>query len=173
MEGYFGIIYDEVEIRTLILFIMRRLSEPVTLDVLAELTIRDESISYFDVTECILKLAQTGHLSLKDEKYSLTAKGVRNGEVLENNLPYAVRQKAEEAAAYLSALQKRDKLIKTGYSADDKGAYKVMLSLSDGIGDIFSAQLLAANEEQAEKLIKGFRKNAENIYHRLVESIIS
>jgi len=168
VENY-GFIHENIEIKVLILFIMRRLPEPVTKEVLAELTMCDGGVTYFDVTECISRLVRTKHLRLEDNKYSLTAKGLRNGEVLEKNLPYSVRTRAEEATARVRVDQGRNSMIKTERSVDENGGYTVMLSLSDGIGDILSMQLFAANGHQADNLEKGFRKNAEKIYHAIVE----
>jgi len=169
MADNFGIVYDKIEIRMLILFVMSRLTEPVTIDIITELTMCDDDISYFDVTECIATLVETGHLSADDGKYSITVKGRRNGEILEKDLPFAVRTKAEKAAAHISAAQKRDSLIKTEISTGENGGFIVGISLSDGIGDILSMNLYVATKEHAEKVIKSFRTNAETIYHDIVD----
>jgi len=131
----------------------------------------DESISYFDVTECITKLVKTKHLNFSDNKYSLTAKGLRNGEILEKDLPFSVRTKAEEATAHISAAQNRNSLIKTNCSPNTNGGFNVQLSMSDGIGDILSLDLYVASMDQADRVEKGFRKNAEKIYHAIIEVI--
>ena len=173
MVESFGFIHEKIEIKVLILFIMRRLPEPVTMDILAELTMCDDGISFFDVTECISELVKTKHLRVAEGKYSLTAKGLRNGDILEKNLPYSVRTKAEDATTLVRAAQSRSSMIKTHLSADENNGYKIALSLSDGIGDILSMELLAANEKQANAMEKGFRKNAEKIYHSIVEMTMS
>ena len=169
MSANFGFIHDRIEIKVLILFLMRRLPGAVTLDVLTELAMCDEGIGYFDVTDCIAMLIDTGHIRKENNNYSLTSKGERNGEVLEKNLPYSVRIKAEEAAALVRSIQNRNAMIKTHRITDNDNGYKVSLSLSDGIGDIISMELLAANEKQAAAMENGFRKNAENVYHSIIE----
>ena len=167
-----GLIDERVEVKVLILFIMRRLSKPVTLDVLTGLTLCDKWISYFDVTDCLTDLVETKHLRLKDDMYSLTAKGKRNGEILEKDLPYSVRFRAESAAAVVCSNQNRDAMIKTNRTAHDNGGFKVTVSLSDGIGEIISLELFAANEQQANAIEKGFRKDAEKIYLSIIEMLI-
>jgi len=171
MSDNFGIIYDKNEIKVLILFVMSRLGEPVTLEILTELAMCDESISYFDVTECISKLLKTKHLYLTGNKYSLTPKGIRNGEILEKDLPYCVRTKAEEAAAHIHAAQSRNAMIKTSTTAGPSGGFNVELSVSDGVGDILSLNLFVASIELANRVEKGFRKNAERVYHAIIEVI--
>jgi hypothetical protein len=168
-----GFINERVEVKVLILFIMRRLSKPVTLDVLTGLTLCDKWISYFDVTDCLTDLIETKHVRLKDDKYSLTAKGKRNGEVLEKDLPYTVRFRAESAAAVVCSNQNRDAMIKTNYTAREDGGFRVAVSLSDGIGEIISMELFAANKQQADAIEKGFRKDAERIYLSIIEMLIN
>jgi len=168
----FGFIHERVEVKVLILFIMRRLSEPVALDVLAGLTLCDEGVSYFDVTDCLANLIETKHLRLEDDKYTLTSKGKRNGEILEKDLPYSVRVKAEAAAAVVCSNQNRDAMIRTNCTACEDNGYRVALSLSDGIGEILSMELFAANQQQANAIEKGFRKDAEQIYLSIIEMLI-
>ena len=168
----FGFIHERIEIKVLILFIMRHVSGPLTIDVLTELTMCDEGIGYFDVTECIAMLVKTKHLHLEDSKYSLTAKGEHNGAILEKNLPYSVRTRVADATALIRAGQNRNAMIRTHQNTNDNGGYIVALSLSDGIGDIISMELFAANQQQASALEKGFRRNAEKVYHAIIEMIM-
>ncbi|MCL2662077.1 MAG: DUF4364 family protein [Oscillospiraceae bacterium] len=172
MIANFGFIHERVEVKVLILFIMRRLSEPVTLDVLTGLTLCDEGISYFDVTDCLANLIETKHLRMEDDKYSLTSKGKRNGEILEKDLPYSVRVKAEAATAVVCSSQNRDAMIKTNRKAHEDGGFSVAMSLSDGVGEIISMELFAANAQQANAIEKGFREDAEQIYLSIIEMLI-
>jgi len=172
MPGNFGFIHERIERKVLILFIMRRLPEPVTLDVLADLTMCDDAVSYFDATESIAKLVETKHLRFEDGKYSITALGVRNGETLEKNLPYPIKQRVEASTALIRANHDRDTMIKTKQTKSGENARKVTLSLSDGLGEIVSMELLAVNEKQANDFEKGFRKNAEKIYQTIIEMLL-
>ena len=47
----FGFIHEKLEIKVLILFILRRLPEPILLDDLIELAMCDDGISYFEFME--------------------------------------------------------------------------------------------------------------------------
>ncbi|MDR2590498.1 MAG: DUF4364 family protein [Oscillospiraceae bacterium] len=171
MSENYGFIKEKAEIKMLILFVMRHLQVPISMGVLTELTMCDEAIKYFDVTDCIAKLVKTKHIILVNGKYSLTEKGIRNGEALEKDLPYSVRKIAEETTAHMKAAIERDSMIKTNSIANDSGSYKVSLSLSDGIGDIISMELLAVNEKQATTIERRFRENAEKIYHNIIQMI--
>jgi len=172
MFDNFGFIHTQLEIKLLILFVLRRLPEPISLEMLAEITMIDDGISYFDFAECVNDLVNNGHLFVRGEKYSLTNKGIRNIEATEINIPYSVRVKAEDKTSELRMAQNRSAMIKTSHETDSETGCKVKLSMSDGIGEIVSIELIAANEAQAIELEDGFRKNAEEIYNKLVEFIL-
>jgi len=172
MYGNFGFIHEKIEIKILILFILRRLPEPIPFYTLAELALCDDGVSYFDFTECVSELIKTEHIKMDESKYSITDKGVRNGEITENNLPYSVRDKAEGKISVARIAEIRNALITTSRRAEPDGSYTVNLALSDGVGDIVSMELYAANEKQASGLEKGFRRNAEGVYKALIEKML-
>jgi len=172
MKRAHGFIQDRLEIKILILFVLRRLQEPVCLDVLTELSLCDDAISYFDYIDCVSELIRTEHIQVKDKKYSITDKGIRNGEITENSLPFTVRMHIEKAAFAYRSKQDRNSMIQTAHTPTDDGNCTVTLSLSDGIGEIASLNLMAVNEHQALALESGFRKNAESIYNSLIGMIL-
>lgn len=172
MTGNFGFIHEKIEIKILILFIMRRISEPIDFEVLTKLTMCDDGIGYFDYMECVAELVKTGHLRLDDGKYSITAKGIHNGDVTENSLPFTVRMNAENEVSKLRVVHDRNSMIKTSHKMGADGGCIVDLALSDGIGEIVKMELFAYDAEQALALEKGFRKNAESIYNALIEMIL-
>jgi len=172
MAGNYGFIHEKIDIKVLILFIMRRLFEPITFEALTELTLFDGGISYFDYSECVADLVRTGHLRFEGDAYSITDKGMHNGGVVENNLPYSVRIKAENRASMFRALQGREAMIETSSAENPDGGFVVNLALSDGVGEIVKMELYTVNESQARSLEKGFRKNAEGIYHAIMEMLL-
>lgn len=172
MKGNFGFIHEKIDIKVLILFILRRLPGPVTFNELTELTLCDDGISYFDYSECVTELVKTEHILLEGEKYSLTAKGARNGEILENSLPFSVRMYADNHTSRFRTKMDRNSMIRTAHESDTDGSHNVSLTLSDGVGDIISLKLFTVNEQQAQELENGFRKNAESIYNALIEMIL-
>jgi len=172
MDGNFGFIHEKIDIKILILFILRRLPEPVSLFTLTELVLCDDGISYFDFTQCLSELVRTEHIRFEADIYSLTAKGARNGEITENNLPFSVRLKAETKTSLIHIAQNRNSMIKTSHSVSPDGSCLVTLTLSDGVSDIAALNLYAADEKQAAGLEKGFRKNAESIYKTIIEMIL-
>ena len=172
MKRNTGSIREKLEIKILILFILRRLPEPVSFEALTGLIMCDDGISYFDFCECVAELIKTGHILYQYDKYSITEKGVRNGRITEDSLPYAVREHAENVTFTYRSTQARNAMIKTSHAVNSDGSFRVVSSLSDGIGEILLLELLAANEQQARALENGFRKNAEGVYNALIGMIL-
>lgn len=172
MEEHFGFIREKLELKILILFILRRLPEPVTFEELSNLTLCDEGITYFDFAECLSELVATGHITTDGHTYGLSEKGARNGEITEDSIPYSVRMKAEKNAADLRLQMSRKSMITAVHEIRRKGGYTVELSLSDGISEVISMKLYAANETQAKALEEGFVKKAENIYNNVIKMIL-
>ena len=171
MENRFGFIREKLDIKILILFILKRLTAPIDFDKLSELTMCDDGISYFDFAECVDELVNTDHIYFDGNTYVITDKGERNGAVTESGIPYSVRLKAEKITAAFNAEVARNAMIVTGKEMKRGGGFTVSLSLSDGIDEILSMHLYAANEKQADEIERGFRKNAENIYNVIINNI--
>lgn len=172
MRRRFGFIHEKLEIKILILFILRHLSAPIAIDMLAELTLCDDGISYFDFSECVEELVSTEHIICAKNMYSITEKGARNGEAMEESLPYSVRQIASAAVASVRSTQNRDSMIKTMHRVNDDGSCTAVLSMSDGLEDIIKIELHCVGEDQATELENGFHKNAEKVYNMLISTML-
>ena len=172
MENRFGFIREKLDIKILILFILQRLNNPVDFEQLADLTMCDDGISYFDFTECVDELVNSDHIYYNGEEYLITDKGRKNGKITESSIPYSVRLKAEKNVAKMNASMARNAMISATHELKRGGGFEVMLSLSDGVSEIFAVRLFAVNEKQAEDMEAGFKKNAETIYNRFVKELI-
>ena len=172
MEDRFGFIHEKIDIKILILFVLGRLSEAVTLDTLAELTLCDDGIGYFDFVECVNELVETEHVTTDGVSYTITEKGARNGKITENFIPYSVRIKAEKNTSELRVKQSRRAMIKTSRELRRRGGYTVTLSLSDGLGEVVTMSLYAASEAQAIALEDGFAEKAESVYNAIIKTIL-
>ena len=172
ISGNFGFIHEKLDIKILILFVLRRMPEPITLHDMAELVMCDKGVSYFDFSECVAELVKSQHITQANDMYAITEKGVRNGELVENSLPYSVRVKVENSTSRRRAAMMRDTMIETKHTKNPDGDCIVTLSMSDGIGDIIKIELLATDEKQAMALENGFRKKAETVYNELIKKIL-
>lgn len=93
-----GFIRDKLEIKFLILYIAARVSEPLPLEGMQELTMCDDGIDYFALLRVSGRSGQrpsTWRLT-DDGCYAITPKGLRNSEICESSLPYSVRIRTDQ-----------------------------------------------------------------------------
>lgn len=162
----FGFIHEKLDIKILILFILRRLPGVVDPETLGELCQCDEGIGYFDYADCLSELIDTGHIVEREDGYEITEKGARNADAVESSLPYSVRAKASRLIVPVEERMRRAAMIKT-FHVNEEGACFTTLSMSDGVGEIINLRILCADEEQAKLMEKNFRRDAEGYYHKI------
>ena len=166
---HFGFIHEKLDIKILILFLLRRLPGEVDPSTLGDLCrMCDDGIGYFDYADCLAELVDTGHITENETGYIITEKGARNADATESSLPYSVRSKALRGIAPVEERMRRMAMITARHKTQDDGCF-VELAMSDGAGEIVHLNLLVASEDQARRIEKRFRKNAEKTYHQIVE----
>ncbi len=163
-----GFIHDKLDIKILILFVLRRLPAPVDPDTLLQLCQVDGGIGYFDYSDCISELLESEHMEETEDGFRITEKGRRNADAVESSLPYSVRSRALKRIAPVEERMRRLAMITARHTVDEKGCM-VELAVADGKGEMIHLQLLCAGEEQAKKMEKRFRRDAEGYYQKIVE----
>jgi len=163
-----GFIHEKLDIKILILYILRRLPAEVGFDELTDFVMIDDGFDYFEYTQCLSELVDTGHVEQNDSFYKITKKGAEHCDAVESSLPYSVRSKADNFIAPTVEKMRRDALIVTTHKVNNDGSCNMKLSLSDGMGDILKLSILTSDEAETVAMEKYFRANAESIYHKII-----
>ena len=172
MEGYQRT-QEKLDIKILILFILRRLPGVVDPQTLCDLALRGDHVGYFEYAECLAELVDGGHVTQSREGYEITEKGDKNCEIVESSLPYTIRSRLEKKLTPLAESMRRRAMIETGHEKDQEGGYRISLRLSDGMGEIAALRLLCGSEEQALKVEENFRASAELYYNKIMEMLLT
>ena len=167
MEERYGFIHEKLDIKILILYILRRLPTFIDNETLAELCQCDGGVGYFDYAECLYELVETGNVEQDGNNYRITEKGSRNVDTVDSSLPKSVRRRAQEALRPVASRLERQSLIEAFHYRTDNGT-TVELAMSDGRGEIIRLKLLAGSEDFAETVEKNFRENAEDYLMKIV-----
>ena len=108
----------------------------------------------------------------EDGYLSVTSKCAFNVEMLENDLPITIREKAVELAAKTARLEIYKKENKATVEKDgDK--YKVTLHVSDKNCDFMVLSLYFPSEAQAQVVKEKFQTHPGEVYENLINSIFS
>ena len=166
-------IHDNLEIKFLILYIAARVSRPIPVEGMQELTLCDSGIDYFSFSQCLNDLVRTEHLTLSDDGlYAITPKGLRNSEICESSLPMSVRLLTDRNVAAYNQMLLRKEQVRAQVTPRENGTYTVRFFLSDDMGSIMDLQLMATREDMARALRERFLKDPEKIYGQIMQMLL-
>lgn len=168
----YGFIHDKLDIKFLILYLAARTAAPVDFPTLTDLTMCDGGVDYFEFTEAVSELVETGHLALEDNLYTITDKGRRDGAACESSLPYSVRHKCNGNLARLNSVLRRNAQIRAQVLPREEGGFTVRLTLDDDSGNLLSLDLFSPSQEQAQRLTGAFQARPERVYNDILSSLL-
>ena len=167
-----GFIHDMLDVKVLVLFVMTKVSYPVTMQEIYELSYQDDCLSYFDVCTAVPEMVTSGHLKQEGDTYVITDKGRADCSLTEYSIAFTVKQKAENAVDRFNRQIRRSSFVKTQIIPRENGDYSVMMSLDDEIGNLMTLELVAPDQRQAVRLGKLFEKKAENVYNLTMAELL-
>lgn len=156
-----------------ILFVMAKLSYPVSLQKIYELCYQDDKLSYFDVSVAVPQMVQSGHLEqLPDETYRITDKGREHEEITCDAIAYPVMQRALTAVQRFNNQMQRKGLIETNVRKEESGDFIAELCLRDDAGILMRLELSAPTLSQARGLTRAYEKQADSIYQQMMTLLL-
>lgn len=168
-----GFIHDMLDVKVLILFVMARVSYPVDIQQIYELSYQDDCLSYFDVCTAVPEMVKSGHLKeLENNCFEITEKGKADGSLTEDSIAFTVKQRAENAVSRFNRQIRRSSFVKTQIIPRENGDFSVMMSLDDEAGNLMTLELMAPNQRQAVRLGKLFEKKAEAVYNLTMAELL-
>lgn len=168
-----GFIQDELDLKLLVLYIMARVAAPITFFQLLELALCDAGVDYFSLTQVVTHLVETEHLTLEDDRYSITDKGRNNSQICESSLPYSVRRHCAENLVKVNDALRREQQIQASITPHDDGTCTVHLYFSDDNGPLLDMRVLSPTCARADALVARFKKTPEQMYHQLMDVLNS
>ena len=165
-------IHDKLEIKFLILYIAARVSEPIPIEGMQELTLCDSGIDYFSFSECLSDLVHTEHLTLSDDGlYAITPKGLRNSEICESSLPLSVRLLTDRNVAAYNQMLLRKAQVRSRIVPRENGTYTVELRFSDDVDQLMHLELMAATEDMSKDLADRFQQHPAQVFTKLMGAL--
>ena len=170
MDERFGFIHEKLDIKILILFILRRLPGSVSRETLQDLAQCDGGVGYFDFSDCLSEMTDNGLVIEDEEGYRISERGDEACGQVESSLPYSVRKKAEKLLAPEAERLRRLSMLTAKHETGENGC-TVTLAMSDGKGEIIRMDFLCSGDEQAKRIERNFKHNAEEIYGKIISML--
>lgn len=171
--GRLGFIRDDLDIKLLVLYIMSRVAEPIVFDALIDLALCDDGIDYFQLSQSVSELVESGHLKrLDDGKLLITEKGCANGRIMEDNLPTVIRGRCNRNLAKLNASLRFEAQMSAQVITDDSQRSRIELELVDGTGSLLQMNLAVPDEEQGRRMVSRFREKPEEFYQMILSYLL-
>jgi len=159
-----GFIREKNEIKYLVLYALSFAIEPLTYEDFADMAICDGGFGYFEFSDAVAELVESGHILVADRLYSITEKGRNTADALARALPLPVREEAQRSAARVGARIRRDAVVHTSHTENPDGTVTVRLAYTHGDETVFAAEIMVKNLQQAGVYEKNFRAHAERMY---------
>jgi len=163
-----GFIQDELDLKLLVLYIMSRVAAPITFLQLLELALCDAGVDYFSLTESVRHLVDTQHLSLENERYTITKKGRHNSQICESSLPFSVRRRCDENLINVNDTLRREQQIQASIDSHKDGTCTVHLFFADDSGPLMEMKVLSPTYARGDALVSRFKAEPEQLYHKLM-----
>ncbi len=168
-----GFIHDMMDVKVLILYVMARSNYPLTVPEIYELCYQDDCLSYFDVCTAVPEMVNSGHLEEQEgERYVITDKGRRDGELTQDSIAFTVKRRAENAVDRNNRQIRRSSYVKTQILPRETGDCSVMMFLDDEMGNLMTLELAAPDQRQAVRLSRLFEMKAENVYNLVMAELL-
>ena len=164
-----GFIQSDLDLKMLILYLMDRVAAPVSFLQLADLAMCDAGVDYFSLTQAVAHMVETEHLTLENERYTITEKGRRNSKICQDSLPFSVRRRCDANLAALNQALRRQEQVQTDLLPNQDGSCMVRLFLADEDGVLMEAKLFAPSEEAGEKMARRYQEEPEKFYQLLTD----
>ena len=105
--------------------------------------------------------------------YTITEKGRVNSLACESSLAPSVRRRCDRDLAAVNARLRRNAQIRGESRQQADGSVVARMTLDDDGGNLLTLELLCPSQEQADRLIAGFKARPEQVYNQVLGALLS
>ncbi len=156
------------EIRTLICYMLKSVSTPMTKENVISALMEKGLANYFECGSCFEDLLRNNNIEeVEENKYTITKAGELIARELEDTLAPTVRERAVQCALTLIERERKEKDNKVTIKKGENG-YTVTCTISGGDMDLLSFSLYVPDITQARLIRKNFYKNPTMFYSVII-----
>ena len=166
-----GGLTNSTEIRLLLCYLVKN-AGPITRAEIENALMEEALVNYFEIGSCLDDIARQQLVTVEGDRYTITDKGRRNGEICESSLAFSVRKKCDRNLAKVNAVLRRNAQVRSELLPREDGGVTLRLILDDDKGNLMTLDLLAVSEDQANQLADQFRLHPEALYENILQTLL-
>lgn len=172
----YGFNGGKTEMKIFVLFVMRHVLDPVTLEQMSEMVLIDDNMNYFLFCECVADLVDSEMLikepgQKRGEVYTLTPHGYETLSSVEKSLPISLRRAAQETTLLVMDRLRRESLVHAEM-VTSSGEPMARLTMTDGRDPILRLEVVTGSTEQARDICINFRQHADTIFDNILRVLL-
>jgi len=175
MARYGFKIDDKEQMLIFILYVMKHVLDPVTLDEMGEMVLIDDNMNWFLYADCVAELVDSGLLLKEPGKsgpvYTLSPHGYNNLIQMQRKVSYSLRKAADETVPEVISRLRREARIQTEVVTRGEDPI-ARLTLTDGREPILRIELVTMSRQRAYKMCATFKNSAEAVFDGLLELLL-
>lgn len=158
-------------ITIMVCYILANCNTNITIQNIIDTLVKGRIANYFEVTNAISKMIEKGHFIEKEDGFlEITEECKYSVEILENDLPITLRNKAIELVRKIAKEEIYKKENKVEIEKENN-QFKVTLHVSDVNSDFMVLTLFVPSEAQAIVIKEKFLEHPIDVYENLINSI--
>lgn len=166
-----GFIYSIQDVKTLILFVLARVDQAVSMTTLYELCFQDDRFSYFDMAIAVPQLVASGHVVEEDDTYTISELGRTDGTLLETDLALSLRTHCLNAIAQYRAGLRRAEHFHCQIEEREDHLFNVIMTQKSIMGQLLKIELMAPNLNQARVVERAWNQHPEAVLKSLMSAL--
>ncbi len=171
-----GGLRSKSEIKLLICYLVCKIDNGISRNQLSDILTGEGLANYFEANEALAEVIKTGNirLELEDDNEILfpTDLGRNNVSLLENTLPYSVKEIALNSAIEMKTILKNEQENKIEVTRHGDG-YDITISIMDNDDKLMSVTLFVADSAQADYVKEKFLKDPAKMYSTIVALLMA
>lgn len=158
--------------RALILYILDKVSKPISNDALLKLVLSIENMNYFYFQQFLLDLIADKYIInyIKDDEslYELTSAGKKTLELAKDLIPGIIKFKVDSEFKELLNNIENEIAITSDFTPENEHSYTVRCKIVENNTTLFELKTFAGSRGQAKAISDNWNQNAGKIYPEIL-----
>lgn len=161
------------EKKALILYILNKVSGPITNDALLKLVVNIDNMNYFYFQQFLLDLLENKYIISFNENnkvfYELTKEGNQALQLVKDIIPGISKFRVDNNFKETLEEIKNEISISSDFIPHSENEYSVNCKITENNQTLFELEVFAGSREQAKAISDNWNNKAEEIYPKILE----